>query len=375
MVGKDLTWIFDFEKLIQDIYYRLSSKIEEDYKFHFQSYLLNFQNVNCFPKLDTITSICETLLFLEFELTVDLEENIVFKRNTFKQVHEYSYEALKKLGVPSKVDAICNKVRELYPDFKTDEDRIRASMQRKTGFVSFGRTSTYGLKVWEEEKDIRGGTIRDIAEEFLSKQSEPKHINEITDYVNKYRDTNAKNIYANLQMEENNRFVFFKGLMIGLKSIKYEEANLVETKNIQVEQKTWDERFSQLKTFLQSNNRLPNSSGIELEQQLYRFLNVQLNKVEKGKIDRTKAIVIEELISNYNYKKRKRFNPEKNKVLFDELEKFITENKRLPRANYENEKSFYHFLFRQNKKFKNGYLNGVQLDKYLKIENLLKNII
>ena len=41
-------------------------------------------------------------------------------------------------------------------------------MQRKRGFISFGRTSTYGLKEWEEkEKDIRGGTIRDITEEFL----------------------------------------------------------------------------------------------------------------------------------------------------------------------------------------------------------------
>jgi hypothetical protein len=206
-------------------------------------------------------------------------------------------------------------------------------------------------------------------------QSEPKHIDEITDFVNRYRDTNAKNIYANLQMEENKRFVFFKGLMIGLKSKKYEEANLVETKNIQVEQKTWDERFSQLKTFAQNNNRLPNSSGIELEQQLYRFLNVQLNKVEKGKIDRTKAVVIEELINNYDYKKGKRFNPEKNKVLFDELEKFITENNRLPRANYENEKRLYHFLFRQNKQFKNGNLNGEHLHKYLKIKNLLKAII
>jgi len=375
LVRKDFTWIFDFEKLIHDVYVRLSSKIEEDYKFYFQSYLLNFQNENCVLKLDTIATICETFLFSEFELTIDLEENIVFKRNTFKQVYEYAYEAVEKLGVPSKVDVICKKVSELYPDYKTDEDSIRASMQRKTGFVPFGRTSVYGLKVWEEVKDIRGGTIRDIAEEFLMKHSEPKHIDEITDFVNKYRNTNAKNIYANLSMEENNRFEFFKGLMVGLKSIKYGKTNLIKTDNAQVERKTWEERFSQLKTFAHNNNRLPNSSGIELEQQIYRFMNVQLNKAGTGKIKQEKALLIKELVDKYNYKKSKRINPKMNDTLFDELEKFIVENERLPRANYEDEKRLYHFLFRQNKQFKNGNLTGEQLNKYLKIKELLKATI
>jgi len=248
-------------------------------------------------------------------------------------------------------------------------------MQRKTGFVPFGRTSVYGLKVWEEVKDIRGGTIRDIAEEFLMKHSEPKHIDEITDFVNKYRNTNAKNIYANLSMEENNRFEFFKGLMVGLKSIKYGKTNLIKTDNAQVERKTWEERFSQLKTFAHNNNRLPNSSGIELEQQLYRFMNVQLNKAGTGKIKQEKALLIKELVDKYNYKKSKRINPKMNDTLFDELEKFIVENERLPRANYEDEKRLYHFLFRQNKQFKNGNLTGEQLNKYLKIKELLKATI
>lgn len=375
LVRKDFTWIFDFDKLIQDVYVRLSSKIEEDYKFYFQSYLLNFQNENCVLKLDTVATICETLLFSEFELTIDLEENIVFKRNTFKQVYEYAYEALEKLGVPSKVDVICKKVRELYPDYKTDEDSIRASMQRKTGFVPFGRTSVYGLKVWEEVKDIRGGTIRDIAEEFLMKHSEPKHIDEITDFVNKYRNTNAKNIYANLSMEENNRFDFFKGLKVGLKSIKYERTNLKKTDNAQVERKTWDESFNLLLTFTQNHNRLPYSSGNESEQRLYRFMNIQLNKAGKGKIEQEKALLIKELVEKFNYKKRKRINPKMNETLFDELEQFIVENERLPRANYEDEKRLYHFLFRQNKQFKNDNLSGEQLNKYLKIKDLLKTII
>lgn len=68
-------------------------------------------------------------------------------------------------------------------------------------------------------------------------------------------------------------------------------------------------------------------------------------------------------------------NSKKNEVLFDELEKFIMENNRLPRANYEEEKRLYHFLFRQNKQFKDDNLSGEELNKYLKVKNLLKAII
>ncbi len=104
-------------------------------------------------------------------------------------------------------------------------------------------------------------------------------------------------------------------------------------------------------------------------------MNVQLNREEKGKIEQTKAFLIRELVNSHNYKKRKRINPKMNETFFDELEKFIMENKRLPRANYEDEKRLYHFLFRQNKQFKNNNLTGEQLNKYLKVKELLKAII
>jgi hypothetical protein len=373
LIRKDLTWIFDFEKFIIDVHNRVSSRIDEDFKFHFQSYLLNFQKEDCISNLEEITAICETLIYSEFEITLDFDENIIFKRNTLKQVYEYAYEALEKLGEPSKVEQICKKVIELYPHYKTDEESIRASMQRKTGFVTFGRTSVYGLKVWEEEKDIRGGTIRDIAEEFLLKESEPQHLDEITDYINRYRATNAKNIYSNLKMEENNRFVFYTGLIIGLKNKNYNKTNLIKTENVKVERKTWDCRYKELKTFVQSNNRLPCSSGNGLEQQLYRFMHVQINKGEKNKLEQSKYLKIKELANNYNYKKRKR-NPKMNEAFFDELEMFIFVNRRIPSVTHESEKKLYHFLFRQKKQFRIGNLKGEQLNKYLKIMNLLNSI-
>ena len=120
---------------------------------------------------------------------------------------------------PLTVYEIFNIINANYPNVTSSAEAIRSSCHRDANLIHFGRSSTYGFIVWENEYNIKGGTIRDIAEEFLLKHNTPKHIDEITEYVNRYRDTNAKNIYSNLKMETTNRFVF-SGALIGLKKKK-----------------------------------------------------------------------------------------------------------------------------------------------------------
>ena len=222
LISKKCAAVLDFEKWIENLAFRLSERIEEDYIFNFQTYLLDFQKENCWNLLDNISQIAENILLNEFELCIDVNDNILFSHNNLKQVYEYSYEALEKLGKPSKVDAIYQKVIELNPDYMTDKNSIRVSMRRDTGFVPIGKTSVFGLKKWETEiDDFKGGTIRDIAEEFLEGQAEPKHIDKITEFVNNYRNVTSKNIYANLNKDKSKRFVFYRGLLIGLSAKKY----------------------------------------------------------------------------------------------------------------------------------------------------------
>ena len=57
--------------------------------------------------------ICEKIINEEFEIYLDLEENINFKRNTSRQVHEYAFEALEHLGKPSKVKEILSCTPEI----------------------------------------------------------------------------------------------------------------------------------------------------------------------------------------------------------------------------------------------------------------------
>lgn len=364
---------FNFESFINDVSKRLTDRIDEDYAFHFETYLLNFQIENLDEGQDVIIEICEHLLFNEFEVSLDANENIVFKRNTKKQVHEYSYEALEQLGEPSKVQKIYEKVKERYPDFNTNPSKIRASMKQNNGFVPFGRTSVFGLKKWEEEQDIRGGTIRDISEEFLLMQKEPQHIDKIAEYVNQYRDTNAKNIYANLKMEENSRFVFFSGLLIGLKSKTYINTDYTKVEDKQVIRKTWEESFQLLEEFTQKNNRLPFSTGSELEERLYRFLIVQFNRASKGKVEESKLRKLTQLCEKFGFKKGKRRNSKSTDESYTELKEFLLKERRLPSAT--NEAKLYRFLYTQGKLFKNDSLSKEYQDKYLAVKKIIKEIL
>ncbi len=204
IVKKELASEFDFNSLMSDISIRIEDRIEETYSFYFKSYLSKFLTKNNIAIIDILAPIVEKLINDEFELYLDLDENIIFKRNTIKKVYKYAYEALDQLGKPSKVKEIFEKVIELFPNYNTDEAKIRASMKQKNGFVPIGRKSVFGLKKWEKElKNFKGGTIRNIVQEYLMQFSTPMHISDITHYVLKYRPkSNQYSILQNLKLQK-----------------------------------------------------------------------------------------------------------------------------------------------------------------------------
>ena len=174
LIEKKIVSEIDFNALANDIENRINDRIEESYSFNFKSYLSKFLNNNTIDILGIASPIVEKIVNDEFQLYLDLDENLTFNKNTKKQAHEYAYEALEQLGKPSKVKEIYKKVIELYPNYNTGAAKIRASMKRKKGFVPIGRTSTFGLKKWEKELDnFKGGTIREIVEEYLNQFNTP----------------------------------------------------------------------------------------------------------------------------------------------------------------------------------------------------------
>lgn len=307
IVDKQLTSIFDFDRLIDDVKLLVSKMIKVYFNLPFRPYLLKFRKMHESEVPEMIVETAKYILFCEFDLNVDPNGNLIFSRNTFRRANSYSYEALEKLGKPSKVCDIYFKVKELYPDYTGNQNKIRASLKRKYGFVPIGRTSVFGLKKWESIiKNFKGGTIREIAEEYLQCWDEPKHINEITEYVCKYRNTNADNIYINLHLDKSEKFVFFTGTFIGLCNKKYSDEKYVEIKKHYIKRIPWEERFIVLQNFAEENHRLPCSKGSESEILVYKFLKVQLAKANKRKIDISRINRLFELLSKFNYKRKKR---------------------------------------------------------------------
>lgn len=236
LIKKEIANEVDFDTLTADIENRIKDRIEESYSFNFKSYLSKFLTNNKIEILDLVFTIAEKIVNDEFELYLDLDENITFKRNTKKQVHEYALEALEELGNPSKINLILDKVLELNPNYVTDEASIRAAMARRNGFVPIGRKSVFGLKKWEKELDnFKGGTIKDVIIEFLRDKNEPTHISSVLEYLDKFRkNKDAKNVLTNLKLDPKKRFLIYNQGFIGLKINKSKYSNKYENLPIQL---------------------------------------------------------------------------------------------------------------------------------------------
>lgn len=223
LVKNQLTNEFDFNNFADDIDKRINDKNELSYNFHFKSYLNNFIKNENNSLRSILLPVAEKIINQEFDIIIDLDDNIVFKRNTVKQVPEYAIEALEKLGVPSKIEEIYKLIQQDDPVITKSQEALRGSLQRTPEIIYFGRSSTYGLKKWELEKEgIRGGTIKDIIFEYLQKKNDPIHILELLNEVHKYREkTNAKNIITNLKLDHQNQFIIFNQSFVGLSGKTY----------------------------------------------------------------------------------------------------------------------------------------------------------
>lgn len=224
LVQKELASEIDFNFLTNDISNRINDRIEESYSFNFKSYISKFLTNKNVDILDLLFPICEKIINEEFEIYLDLDENINFKRNTTRQAHEYAFEALEHLGKPSKVKEIFEKVIEIHPNYDTEEAKIRVSMKRKNGFVPIGRKSVFGLKKWESELDnFKGGTIKDVIIDFLKTQKEPAHIAKVLEHLEKFRqEKDERSVITNLKVDPMKRFLIFNQGFIGLQEYKNE---------------------------------------------------------------------------------------------------------------------------------------------------------
>ncbi|TCZ74065.1 hypothetical protein [Flaviaesturariibacter aridisoli] len=225
LIANDVFSAFEFDSFAEDIEVKISERRSEDEFLNFEGYIYQF--VPAFDALlfERIKRVAENVLEIGYGISVTYDGQIVFPKNSNRSLPDLIHDVLEKLGKPSHLTEIIQSLQETYPERLYSEGSVRSNIFRVPDIICFGKSSTYGLKVWEDEKGIRGGTIRDIVEEYLLQNEEPKHILLIEEYVQKYRDTNEKNILTNIKLDSDDRFLILPGAIVGLKSKQYNIKN------------------------------------------------------------------------------------------------------------------------------------------------------
>ena len=371
LIKNEIVEKFNFTALFNDISVRINGKIDESYSLNFKKHLLSFLVNNERDLIDEIAAIAEIIINNEFGLYLDENNELVFKRNTLKQAHEYPYEALKLIGKASKLDNICSEISKRHHYYDTDREKVRAAMQNDL-FVAVGKESVYGLKEWEQHHvNFKGGTIRRIVEEYLEQYNIPINISKIAEHVLKYRPkSNEYSILQNLKLEETGRFVFFEESLVGLSTKSYPNTYIDLSESNRYVRTSWEDSFKNLQQFIENNKRLPFASGeSEAEQTLYRWLKVQKNKLSKNRLETDKAKLINGIINNGSDLSSKfKLNAIKR---YDNLIEFVNTNFRLPSASKEEELHLYSFYYKRRKRFEENKLEGIEKEKYEEVLRML----
>lgn len=176
------------------------------------------------PSQESVPFLCRLLLLRYPELIIE-NGFLCLPPNAKRSLEDMLAEVLAGLDEPSHVARIHEVWSTRFPDRPITTEGIRSVVVRnKSLFFSIGRESTYGLRQWENERnDLKPGTIRDIIEELLRSSSEPMHLEDLVEEVQKYRPgTHLASVKLNLQMEASGRFVFLPGGFLGLAGRQYD---------------------------------------------------------------------------------------------------------------------------------------------------------
>jgi hypothetical protein len=307
-------------------------------------------------------------LLHEFGLySEDIDGNqIKIPANKERNPLDVVYEILQTKGMPMHLGDIFVEFKRIMPKHKyTQEDnpdRLRSYLQRHKDITFRKRSSIYLLKEW---KHIRSGTIRDAIIEFLSANDLPQTVGTITKYVlQHFPETNQKNIHST--MFSGKSFIQFKNSLFGLANKEYSsEYEIIKQEE---QQKTFEQRLTDLEKFIVENEHFPFSSSEDRNEKSlchwwYRIVNGKQIVNEKQQIE------VERIKTNYAD-----FEIDKNTYEWDlnynKFKLFILENRRIPSAK-DDEKFLYNWLRRTKDDFMNYRLREGQRKKYIELAKLI----
>lgn len=270
-----------------------------------------------------------------------INSQLYFPANARKTIPNLIEDILREFNRPMTAEEVCEELNRRYPDLEQIPSKIGPNALRNNNIVAVSRSSTYALVEWNYTEK-RGGTIRDLVEEYLNSLMEPiATLSDICEYVAKYRDNvKESSVKSNLLAESTNKFsLFYKGdvMYIGYSDYTFDESYVLQEKR--QGRRSFKDSVALLEKFIQDNQRFPYSSGVSAEEiRLSRFFGVCKANIRKGLLEPDEQATIERIETEYKqYKgKKERITKEDSVPWMDNLERYVTYitiNESLPPVN------------------------------------------
>ncbi len=343
LVPQEIAEIFDFSKFISVIEEMKSEKRYAPYRNDLDSFVRGLlTNEVTDDYFYSIVKECRLILSRTYPDNI-VNSQVVFVANARKNIPYLIEDILREFNRPMHSEELCSVFNERYPDIEQDQIKIGANALRNKNIVAISRTSTYTLAEWSSGEK-RGGTIRELAEEYLNTLALPiAPLSDICEYVSQFRN-NVKedSVKANLLLESSNRYsAYYKDdiVYIGLTDYQFGEEYSRQDKR-HPGRRSFDESINLLEKFIKENNRFPYGSNVEDdEKRLNRFYYTTKAQLNKGLLSVEEISQIERIDQLYGHLKLKKERISWEEY-FERFVKYITDNDALPRLSSKERKWF-----------------------------------
>lgn len=360
-VPKYLYYRFDFNQFLESINCKIKEKRFFEERIELEQYVNHIYGNNNKDFYEIVKE-CRYILEIGYPDIIS-NSQIVLPANTRRAVPDIIEEIIRTHNAPMTANEISLVISSDYPDIQQSIDNIRANVRRNSNIIAISRTGTYTLREWADIKDQRGGTIRDLAIEYLNSLDQPvSSLSNICAYIAKYRSKVSENsVRSNLLSDSNNRFSYYykdNCSYIGLTD-QVTDNSFIKHNNTQ-SFRSFNESVNYLEKFINDNGRFPYPSEEGEEARLSRFYFVSMSRLKKGELSSEEASEIERIKTTYGHLKVKKERTSWNEWL-ERFVKYITDNNRLP-----NQSSREYAWYEKNKAlFEAGQLDQDQTNAFV----------
>lgn len=271
--------VYDFKRFVKYFNKLYIEKRTIASELNLQSFCMKFfSDTIQIALLDDIIYECKKIILRLYDCTTN-GDIVILESNAYRGLGDICEEILREHGTPMTAEEIYSVLLEKYPNQRCKgTNSLVGSIHNNSNIKPLGRSRTYALTEWNVGT-MRGGTIREFAEEYILMQSDRiASLEDIGDYVRQFRSTSSNSsIQANLMLEASGKFALFTKedqKYIGFAGREYDLC-YVPAEESMIIVRSFETSTKLLIQFIEENGRYPFSTGDDVpepEKRLWRFL-------------------------------------------------------------------------------------------------------